>query len=88
MKGNNLDPGQSGLPKKLDPAAEARSYAAAAMVPSAVLTGKHGCECVSIMLEFPKRTYLVDNMTVVPESVRIIRSAIRAFVRDVLNECV
>ena len=53
-------------------------------VPNAVLSGKNGCDCVSVMLEFHKRTYCDGQGRPIPEKL----GRIRRILLQVMADCV
>jgi len=54
-------------------------------IPNVVLSGRSICDCISIMLEFHKRTYCDDRGRSVPKRLGVIREIIRQVIVDCVD---
>ena len=54
-------------------------------IPNIVLSGRSICDCISIMLEFHKRTYCDDRGRFVPKRLGVIREIIRQVIVDCVD---
>lgn len=54
-------------------------------VPGAVLRGESDCDCVSIMLEFHKRTYCDETWTPIPERQEFLKDVMKTVIADCVD---